>query len=352
MAIIYEDALKAQLKAKKILPVYIITGDDGYLKQLYVNKIINTVTDKDDVFNFQRFGAECNLQDVYDSLSQLPMMTDRKCALLCDYDIEHCSKENLDRLLRLAEETSDTSVLIIWFDSLETDVKKSTKFKKLMQSAEKGGGAAVLLNHRRTPELVKMLTDGAAKRNCKMETAAAKYLVETAGDDIAILRNELEKLCAYMPNGIITKETVEAVSIKTPEASVYNLSKFIFAKNSGRALALLDELFFMRFEPMMILYTVSSVYVDMYRVYVLKKSGMTNAEISAAFGYKGREFLLDRAAQNLSKMDFGRLSLSFSALIKADKALKSNGADPRLVLEQLIIRLIYIVAKGETVDKA
>jgi len=352
MAIIYEDALKAQLKAKKILPVYIITGDDGYLKQLYVNKIINTVTDKDDVFNFQRFGAECNLQDVYDSLSQLPMMADRKCALLCDYDIEHCSKENLDRLLKLAEETSDTSVLIIWFDSLETDVKKSTKFKKLMQSAEKGGGAAVLLNHRRTPELVKMLTDGAAKRNCKMETAAAKYLVETAGDDIAILRNELDKLCAYLPNGIITKETVEAVSIKTPEASVYNLSKFIFAKNSGQALALLDELFFMRFEPMMILYTVSSVYVDMYRVYTLKKSGMTNAEISAAFGYKGREFLLDRAAQNLVKMDFGRLSLSFSALIKADKALKSNGADPRLVLEQLIIRLIYIVAKGETVDQA
>lgn len=351
MAIIYEDALKAQLKAKKILPVYIITGDDGYLKQLYVNKIINTVTDKDDVFNFQRFGAECNLQDVYDSLSQLPMMADRKCALLCDYDIEHCSKENLDRLLKLAEETSDTSVLIIWFDSLETDVKKSAKFKKLMQSAEKGGGAAVLLNHRRTPELVKMLTDGAAKRNCKMETAAAKYLVETAGDDIAILRNELDKLCAYMPNGIITKETVETVSIKTPEASVYNLSKFIFAKNSGQALALLDELFFMRFEPMMILYTVSSVYVDMYRVYTLKKSGMTNTEISAEFGYKGREFLLDRAAQNLAKMDFGRLSLSFSALIKADKALKSNGADPRLVLEQLIIRLIYIVAKGEAVDK-
>ena len=53
----------------------------------------------------------------------------------------------------------------------------------------------------------------------------------------------------------------------------------------------------------------------------------------------------------LAKMDFGRLSLSFSALIKADKALKSNGADPRLVLEQLIIRLIYIVAKGEAVDK-
>ena len=79
---------------------------------------------------------------------------------------------------------------------------------------------------------------------------------------------------------------------------------------------------------------------------------MSISEISAVFGYKGREFLLDRALQNLSKMDFKRLTLSFEALTKADKALKSNGADARLVLEQLIIRLIYIVAKGEAVDKA
>ncbi|MFQ8953748.1 MAG: hypothetical protein ACLR56_12565 [Oscillospiraceae bacterium] len=48
----------------------------------------------------------------------------------------------------------------------------------------------------------------------------------------------------------------------------------------------LDELFFMRLEPMIILYTVSSAYVDLYRVFVCRKKGMKNSEIAAEFGYK------------------------------------------------------------------
>lgn len=350
MAIVYEDALKAQLKLKNPAPVYVIAGDDGYLKQLYVDKIIKLSADKDDVFNFQRFNSDCDLQEVYDSLSQLPVMADKKCAVLCDYDFEHCSKSELEKLYLLASDTADTAVLIIWFDSFEFDVKKSAKFKKLVANAEKGGGIAALLNHRKTPELVKMLETGAAKRGCKFGAGAARYLAETAGDDIAVLKNELEKLCFYKPNAIINKDDVDKACIKTPEASVYNLSKWILARDAGKALSVLDELFFMRFEPMMILYTVSSVYVDMYRLYVMRKKGISTAETAALFGYKGREFVLDRAAQNLGRMDFKRFSLSFKALTAADRSLKSNGADLRTVLEQLIIRLIYIIAKGETVD--
>ena len=210
----------------------------------------------------------------------------------------------------------------------------------------------MLLNHRKTPELVKMLETGAAKRECRFGTGTARYLVEAAGDDIAILKNELEKLCAYKQGGIIEKDDVDKVCIKTPEASVYNLSKWILARDAGQALSVLDELFFMRLEPMMILYTVSSVYVDMYRLYVTGKKGMKISETAALFGYKGREFVLERAVQNLKKMDFKRLSLSFNALILADKGLKTAGADPRTVLEQLTVRLIYIIAKGETVDQA
>ena len=352
MAVIYEDALKVQIKSGVLSPVYIILGEDDFLKRMYVDKITALVADKDDIFNYSRFGADCNLQDVYDFLEQLPVMSDKKCAVLCDYDIEHCGANDFEKLLSLVTNPTDDAVFVIWFDSLFPDPKKSARLKKLISKAEKGGGCAVLLNHRRVPELVKMLTDGAQKRGCTFEPAAAKYLVETAGEDISTLQNELNKLCFYLPGGTITRQDVDLVSVKTVEASVYNLSKHIFSRNAGEALKTLDELFFMRLEPMIILYTVSSAYVDLYRVFVCRKKGMKNPEIAAEFGYKGREFVIDRAAQNLSKFDFKKLSLSFEALLSADKQLKSFGADPRTVLEQLTVRLIYIIAKGESVDKA
>lgn len=352
MAVIYEDALKGQIKSGVLSPVYIILGEDDFLKRMYVDKITALVADKDDIFNYSRFGADCNLQDVYDFLEQLPIMSDKKCALLCDYDIEHCGAGDFEKLLTLVTNPTDDAVFVIWFDSLFPDPKKSARLKKLIAKTEKGGGCAVLLNHRRVSELVKMLTDGAHKRGCTFEPAAAKYLVETAGEDILTLQNELNKLCFYLPGGTITRQDVDLVSVKTVEASVYNLSKHIFARDAGGALKTLDELFFMRLEPMIILYTVSSAYVDLYRVFVCRKKGQKNPEIAAEFGYKGREFVLDRAAQSLSKFDFKRLSLSFEALLAADRQLKSFGADPRTVLEQLIVRLIYIIAKGESVDKA
>ena len=56
---------------------------------------------------------------------------------------------------------------------------------------------------------------------------------------------------------------------------------------------------------------------------------------------------MDKAAANLRKYDSRKLSLSLNELIKTDSALKSFGADPKLVLEEMTLKLIYIAVKGE-----
>jgi len=351
MAPITEELLKKKLQ-NGLCRVYIFFGEDGYLKKNYSDKISRRVAEPDDVFNYARFEGSCDLQEVYDAALQLPLMGDNKCVILYDYDFEHCSKTDFDKLCSLISEIPDTTVFIMIFQSVEVDSKKSSKFKKLCDAAEKNEGVAVKLDHRKMPELIKMLTDGAAKRGCRMDGTVAKYLVETSGDDINLLKNELCKLCAYVGDGVIDKATVDLVSVKTVEASVYNLSKFILESNIQQSLSVLDELFFMRIEPIVILYTVSGTYIDMYRVYTATKNGAKTNEIAEKFGYKGREFVLDRARQNLRKMDEIKLRLSLNAIVEADNLLKSFSSDGKIVLEQLIIKLIYIIAKGESVDKA
>lgn len=350
MAAVFEEALKKNLAKGELLPVYILYGQDGYLKKNYADKIGAMVAEPDDIFNYCRFSHNSDLQEVYDAVLQMPFMGDKKFVELCDFDFEHASKNDLDRMCELLKEVPDSAVFVLRFDNVEADFKKSSKFKRLVTAAEKSGGMAVNLDHRKTPELVKMLVDGAAKRGCKMDSNAARYLVETAGDDINLLRNELLKLCSFVNGGVITCETVDNVCVKTIEASVYNLSKFIIDGNTSKALACLDELFFMRIEPMIILYTVSSVYVDMLRVLAAKQQGTPISEVVALFGYKGREFVLEKASANLRKFDFNKINLSLSALMDADRSLKSFSAESRIVLEQLVIRLIYIAAKGESVD--
>ena len=351
MAIVTEDVLKQKLK-EGILPVYILFGEDGYLKKSYTDKISRKIAPEDDLFNFSKFHGGCELQEVYDSVMQFPFMVDKKCVVLSDYDFEHCSKADLDKLITLIEEVPDTASLILVFHSVEIDSKKSSKFKSLVSAAEKNGGLAVKLDHKKMPELIKMLCDGAQKRGIRLEASVAKYLVETAGDDINVLRNELMKLCSFKKTGYIDKDDINNICAKTVEASVYNLSRFIFDKDVSGALSILDELFFMRVEPMIVLHTISSAYVEMYRIYTASKKGLNNSDVAKNFGYKGREFVLDRAKQNLRKMDEVKLRLSLETLTKSDKDLKTFGADSKIILEQLVVKLIYIIAKGESVDKA
>ena len=349
MAIVFEEALKKNI-AKEVKGVYILFGEDSYLKKNYTEKIAHKTASSDDIFNYCKFDTECELQDVYDACLQFPMMNDKKYVELCDYDFEKCSKSELDMLCELISEIPDTTVFVIRFDGVAVDAKKSAKFKKIVSACDKAGGMTVNLGHRKPAELAKMLVDGAAKRGGKMEHSAAHYLIETAGDDIELLQNELNKLVYYSNGNIITKETVDKVSVKSVEASVYNLSKHILAADTSSALSCLDELLFMRIEPMIILYTVSGVFVDMYRVYSAREQGLGNKEVLEVFDYKNKAFLVENAAREIKKLDFKRLNLCLKALVGADKALKSFGGNDRLILEQLIIRLIYIIVKGESVD--
>lgn len=351
MAVAFEENLKKNIASGNFLPVYLLFGEDAFLKKSYADKISKKIVDIQDIFAYNKFTGNCDLQDVYDAVMQMPITSDKKCVVLEDYDFENCAKSDFDRLCELLESVPDTATLILRFEAIECDVKKSSRFKKITASAEKSGGMAVKLDHRKAPELIKMLSDGASKRGCKMDMSVAKYLVETAGDDINILSNELVKLCAFIGKGVITKDIVDKVCAKTVEASVYNLSKSILACNINESLSILDELYFMRIEPMVILYTVSSVYVDMFRVYSAKSQGVPLAEVGKEFNYKNKAFLLDKAETNLRKFDLKKLSLSLDVLAQADKSLKSFSADSRIILEQMIVRLIYIIVRGESVDK-
>lgn len=349
MAVLLENEIKKDISSGDFAPGYILFGDDAYLKKLYADKLADKTAGLDSVFDLQRFSGDCDLQEVCDALLQFPMMSDRRCVILSDFDVEKAGKTELDRLCSLLEELNDNCVFVLRFDGVELDSKRSSKAKKLIAAMEKAGGKAIKLDHRKESELAKMLSDGANKRGCKLESTVARYLIERAGNDINILKNELEKLCHFAGSGVIDKAMVDKVCIRSVEASVYDLAAKIFICDSSSALKLLDELFFMRLEPMVIFYTISGAYIDMYRVSAAKKKNVANGEIASVFGYRGKEFILDRAAGNLRKFDSKRLKLSFDALLNAERSLKSFGGNERIILEELIVRLCFIIAKGKMV---
>ncbi len=350
MAVCFENMLKNSLSGGNILNAYFIFGNDAYLKRQYVDKIIDAVVDRDDVFNYSFFTDTADMQEVFDASQQFPMMSDKKCVVLADYDFEHASKNDFEKLVEVLSTVPDTCVFVLWCNNFEFDTKKSNKAKKLVAAVEKSGGMAAQIDHRTVAELKRMLEKGAIKRGTSFEIGAAQYLIETCSEDINVLISELEKLCAYVNGDKITRQTVDAVCVKSLDASVYSLSKEIFALNVTGAMKLIDELIFMRTEPTIILHSIFSVLKDAYRVYLGQNAGINIPTVAKDFGYGNREFVLTRLPSNIKRLDNRQFDLCFDAVTQADAALKRFGAEQRTALEELVVRLIYILQKGEDID--
>ncbi|MBR3593503.1 MAG: DNA polymerase III subunit delta [Clostridia bacterium] len=352
MPILNEFDLKKRIDGGNILPVYFLYGNDDGLKKLYTSKIQNKIVPEDDFFNFHRFGGECDLQEVYDAAMQFPMMADRKCIVLADFDFEKCGEHNMERFLSLIGDIPDTATLILTFDTVEIDDKKSSKVKKVFSAAEKAGGAVVKLDHRGTADLVRMLCAAAERRGCKMEGSTARYLIETSSADYNILKNELEKLCAFTGGGLITRELIDSVCVRSVEASIYNISRELTAKNIGKSINMLDELLFLKVKPHVILSVLSTAFNEMYIAKTSFEAGVRPAEAAERFGYKNREFVITRALDSSRRMTEQQIGLCLSELLRADTRLKSTAVDGRTVLEELMVKLVYIMSEGEQIDKA
>ncbi len=344
-----EKALKTSLDSGALCSVYVILGNDGFLKKQAVDRIIKASVGDDDL-NLLRFEATSDLQDVYDELNGFPVMAERKCVILSDFDIENSGKNDFERLLSLAGDRYETSVFVIYFDTVAIDLKKSDRIKKLIEAAESVGGISALLDHRTRDELVRSLCSSAKKQGCLLTPQNAGYLIDTCSTETQILINELAKLCSYADGSQITRDMIDRVSVKSVEASVYDLSARIIAGNTAGAMSLLDDLLFMKVAPEIIVFNISSAFVDMFRVAAAKDNGLRPDQIATDFKMKGREFVLRRAGDNLRRYDYKKLDLSFSALIDADRKIKSYSSNERIVMEQLIIKLIYIMKTGEALD--
>lgn len=346
-----DKTLKSSLEAGSVLPVYLIAGDDIYLKQQALNRIIKATVDPDDEMNLLRFEYGVDLQLVYDELNGFPLMADKKCVILSEFDINDSTKSEFENLLELARDSYDTSVFVLYFGTCEVDFKKSDRVKELVSAVEASGGAVVRLDHKTPEEISRWLCASAKRQNCILSPKNANYMIEICSTDISFLSNEVAKLCAFVKNGEITREIIDKVCVKSIEASVFDLSAKVINGDTAGAMKLLDELYYMNSENIIIFHNISSAFVDMYRAHLAKSEGKNPEALADSFKVPAnRAWLLRKAAGNLRKFDEKKLRLSFEAILRTEKELKSYSSSGRHAIEKLVVRLIYIMKTGEALD--
>lgn len=342
-----EEELKKQIKSGDFARIYVLYGDESYLKQYYAELIASKTVEKDfKDFNLHILdGTKTDINTLLDCVLSFPMMGGFTCTVVTDYPLMSLvgdkGKINGD-FDTVISQLPETTVLVFKVDS-EVD-QKNAKWTKLLKYIDSNGGVCAELCKRTSSQLVKLITDSAKRKGCEISREDAYYMLDAVGDDMSTLRNELDKVCAYKKEGTVTRADIDAVAVTSVEAKVFSLSRYIVSGDADNALLTLSNLFKLREEPVAVLGVLSKAYVDMYRVKAIKEKGIPAEKLSEYFpaSYRGRSFIITNAARDGAKYSLSSLKNALSMLFDADRRLKSTNEDQKAVLEELVLRLLRI----------
>jgi DNA polymerase-3 subunit delta len=337
------DIIKEQLKIGNFKGIYVIYGEEDYLKAFYCNRIIKKAVAKDfESFNLQKFDAyNFDLPHIIAAINNMPLMSDYKCVVLKDVDLNEITAADWKELLVALKTLPAECIVIFHFNAVKLDVKKSDRAKALIALAQKNGVVADI-GRMTQSDLERALGKIIAKNGCSISDSNLIYFLETCGHDMNSLINEAEKLCAYakqINNGEILKQHIDDLTIKPITSSIYDLAKAIVNGNNEKGMQLLDELFYQNLEPVVILSALSGAFCDLYRAKAATLQGATQKDIETDFNYKGTEFRIKNSIRDCRNIDMGFLKRSLDLLIEADEKLKSSRTENRIVLELLLTQM-------------
>lgn len=339
------ETIDKQLKSGEFSNLYLFYGENDYDKLKYSNAIIKkAVSAGSESFNLQVFdGSVLDISHAAAAVNNMPLMSPYKCILFKDPDIDGFKSADLKELEGLLNTLPPECIVIFSLLDKKYDNKyarKSSKWKTLLTLAQKKGVAVEMVKPSRT-ELMRILQKRVKQNQSQIDEQILGYLIEICGEDTIRLLNEVDKITAYADRKgeSVDKTDLDMLVSKPVDSTVYDLTRAVNQGRLTQAMLILDELFYMKLEPVAILAVLSGEFCDLCRAKAAVSSKASQTEIEKDFQYKGREFRIRNAMRDCRNLNEEYLNACLELLMKTDIRLKSSRADNRIILEQLLVEL-------------
>lgn len=331
--------LKRQIKEKNLKPLYLFYGEESYLKELYIARIVAQIPDGGmPEFNHIRLeGSDVQFSEYDDAWESFPMMTDRKLILIKDSGIFklrkgkddiHSTDESKEFWLEKLKRISDDTVVI--FDESAVD-KRSALFKAVSKA-----GVAVEFAYLSEADLVTWVIKQCLDAKKRISKDNALYLVTRCDPGINNIKNELDKLLNYCDEEIY-KSDIDRVAAKSLQVITFELSDAIMAGKTEKALSVLSDLKTVKENAFTILYLLFSNFDKMYHTKLM--AGASRNEVASEIG--AAPFIAGKYIESARGFSEAALEKMVMRVSEIDLAVKEGRTDDWTALEQYVLECIY-----------
>ncbi len=320
-------SLIADLNQKEFKKVYLLYGEETYLKTLYKNKLKNAILPPDDNMNLTIYeGKGIDVKAIIDQAETMPFFADRRFILVENSGFfKNASPELADYLPTMPEETCLVFV--------ENEVDKRGKLYK----AVKNTGRVTELGRQDEKSLMNWVL-GALRREKKNITSATMELFLTrTGNDMELIQKELEKLLCYtMGKDVITSEDVEAICTVRTENKIFEMINAIAEKKQKKALDLYYDLLSLKEPPMRILFLLTRQFNLLMQVKEMQSQGFDLNGIAA--NLKLQSFIVRNYLRQSGRFSIEELKQAVLDCVEAEESVKTGRMNDILSLELLIVK--------------
>lgn len=207
------------------------------MRQLELQRLVEDFVAEHTDMGLERLdGEEASYERMLGSVQSLPFLAARKLVVLRS---PGANKEFAEKFEAWTAEVAETNDVVLVEPKLDKRLsyykalKKSTDFREF--TVLDGNG------------LVRFLVDYASAQGGSLSSGDARLLVDRAGTNQLMLQHEVDKLLAYDPH--VSRQSIELLSERTPQSSIFELLDAAFAGNTKRALQLYKEQRALNVEP-------------------------------------------------------------------------------------------------------
>ena len=268
-------SLNEDLKTGQFKQIYLLYGEEGYLKRQYRDRFIKAMLPEGDTMNYAHYeGKNINVREVIDLAETLPFFAQRRLIVFEDTGFFKSAGAELADYIKDMPETT-------YFIFVENEVDKRSKLYK----AVKAKGHIVELTTQDEGTLKRWIQGIVRREKKQISDSVILYFLNKVGTDMENIQRELEKVFCYaLDRQEITREDIDAVCVTQITNHIFDMVNAVADKNQRRALALYYDLLALKEPPMRILFLMIRQYRILFQVKGLSGQGYGKKEIASKAG--------------------------------------------------------------------
>lgn len=227
------EQIRRDLQSGNFKQFYLLYGPERYLVNQYRENLRKALLDGDESMNLHRYhGKGIPLSEIIDLGETMPFFASRRVFILEETKL---FKEGGDALASYLASASESSFFVF----AETDVDKRSKMFKLV--SEKGYATEFFAPDEAT--LKKWILGILAREGIQIDNRTLFSFLSRTGDQMQVIRNELDKLIGYVgQGGKITEKTIDDICLPKVEDNVFLMTNALSAGDSKKALEIYYDL--------------------------------------------------------------------------------------------------------------